>query len=418
LTWTRRQYRPPGSRPAQGSRAGDGYVKIWVWREGAKAGIRSAPMIDSGDDDDRLDRAAQRHEDAIALRERGSYPAAAEACDEAVQIFEEVEGSDSPNLANALIERGRILDLMDRHAEAEAALERAGVILRPLIASGPDHDALSPEVLEDLTRLTLRAEGALVSVIRKRGRLAEAAARAEALVRWADTVLPAHDLAIAEALNDLGVIYKFQGRFADAEAVYQRALRIVEAGEGGPDALATLMHNLGGLAHSRGDFAAGEPMARRAVELRESAYGRGHPVVAADIEAWGALLEGLGQLPQAERAYAEALATFDSTLGPDSLEAASSASALASVHQSLGRRDEALAEYERARAIREAKLGPLHFDLGLTLNNLGMLLQELERPADARVAIARALAIFEASLGPEHPHTRAAAANLAALAAS
>jgi len=47
-----------------------------------------------------------------------------------------------------------------------------------------------------------------------------------------------------------------------------------------------------------------------------------------------------------------------------------------------------------------------------------MLLQELERPADARVAIARALAIFEASLGPEHPHTRAAAANLAALAAS
>jgi hypothetical protein len=88
------------------------------------------------------------------------------------------------------------------------------------------------------------------------------------------------------------------------------------------------------------------------------------------------------------------------------------------VHQSLGRHEEALVEYERARAIREAKLGPLHFDLGLTLNNLGMLLQELDRPADARVAIARALAIFEASLGPEHPHTRAAAANLAALPVS
>ncbi|HEY8924387.1 MAG TPA: tetratricopeptide repeat protein [Polyangia bacterium] len=378
-------------------------------------------MIDGGDDDDRGDWAARRQEEAAALRERGAYPAAAEACDEAVRIFEELEGSDSPNLANALIERGRILDLMDRQAEAEAALERGVEILRPLISSGPASgeaagaDALPPEVLDDLTRLTLRAEVALADVIRKRGRLAEATARAEAVVRWADTVLPAGDLLIAEALNGLGVIYKFQGRFADAEAAYQRALRIVEVDGSVPDPLATLMHNLGGLAHSRGDFAAGEPLARRAVELRESLYGRRHPSVAADIEAWGALLEGLGRLPEAEQAYAEALATFESTLGPDSLEAASSASALASVHQSLGRRQEALAGYERALAIREAKLAPQHFDLALTLNNLGMLLQELDRVADARTAIARALAIFEASLGPDHPHSRAAATNLAAL---
>jgi len=374
-------------------------------------------MNDGELDDDRADRAARRHEEAIELRERGSYAAAAEACDEAVRVFEEVEGSGSPNLANALIERGRILDLTDRHAEAEAALERAVEILRPFIASDgdEDRDALDPEVLDDLTRLTLRAEAARVDVIRKRGRLDEAAALGQALVRWADTVLPADDLLISEALNGLGVIYKFQGRYADAEAVYRRALRIVESGEGAPDSLATLMHNLGGLAHARGDFAAGEPLARRAVELREAAHGRNHPAVAADIEAWGALLEGLDQLPHAERAYAEALATFESTLGPDSLEAASSAAALASLHQSLGRRDEALAGYERARAIREAKLGPTHFDLGITLNNLGMLLQEVGRPADARAALARALAIFEASLGPEHPHTRAAAANLATL---
>jgi tetratricopeptide (TPR) repeat protein len=375
-------------------------------------------MIDGDDDDDRGEWAARRHEEAIELRERGSYPAAAEACDEAVRIFEEVEGSESPNLANALIERGRILGLMDRNAEAEAALERAAEILRPLIASERDRDlddAPDPTALDDLARLSLRGELARVDVIRKRGRLDEAAALSEAAVRRADAALPAGDLLIAEALNGLGVIYKFQGRFADAEAVYQRALRIVEAAESGPDPLATLMHNLGGLAHARSDFAAGEPLARRAVELREAAYGRGHPAVAADIEAWGALLEGLGQLPQAERAYAEALATFESTLGPESLEAASSASALASVHQSLGRRDEALAGYERALAIRESKLGPLHFDLGLTLNNLGMLLQELDRPHDARAAIARAVTIFETSLGPDHPHTRAAAANLAAL---
>jgi len=287
-----------------------------------------------------------------------------------------------------------------------------------LIASDVDQDlddTPDPEVLDDLTRLGLRAELARMDVIRKRGRLEEAATLGEAAVRRAEAALPAGDLLIAEALNGLGVIYKFQCRFADAEGVYQRALRIVESSESGPDPLATLMHNLGGLAHSRGDFAAGEPLARRAVELREAAYGRGHPAVAADIEAWGALLEGLGQLPEAERAYREALATFEATLGPESLEAASSAAALASVHHSLGQRDEALAGYQRALAIRAAKLDPGHFDLGLTLNNMGMLLRELDRPADARAALARALAIFESSLGPDHPHTRAAAANLAAL---
>src|SRR5690349_6276731 len=109
-------------------------------------------MIENGDDEERLDQAARRHEEAIALREGGSYPAAAEACDEAVEIFEELEGSVSPNLANALIERGRILDLMDRHDEAEAALEQAVEILRPLISSDRDlddaSDALAPEVLD------------------------------------------------------------------------------------------------------------------------------------------------------------------------------------------------------------------------------------------------------------------------------
>src|SRR6185369_6162020 len=116
------------------------------------------------------------------------------------------EGGDSPNLANALIERGRILDLMDRHAEAEAALERAAEILRPLIASDLDRDlddAPDPAVLDDLTRLALRAEMARVDVIRKRGRLDEAAALSEAVVRRAEASLPAGDLLIAEALNVL-----------------------------------------------------------------------------------------------------------------------------------------------------------------------------------------------------------------------
>lgn len=376
-------------------------------------------------DEERAQEAARLHEEAIGLREEGRLAEALSSCARAVELFEEVEGDDSPNLANALIEQGVILDGLDRHAEAEAAIDRALGILRPLVGwggelegqrdEGPDEAAVDPETLDDLTRLTIRASVARADVVRKRGRLDEAADACRAALDHAEECLPSDDLLVAEALNALGVIYKFAGRLDDAEPLYRRALAIVEAGGGGPDHLATLLHNLGGLAHSRGDFATGEPLARRSIEVRQAAWSPGHPAVAADREAWGGLLEGLGRLPEAEQAYRQSLQVFEATLGPESLEAASSLSALASVQHTLGRRDEALASYRRALAIREAKLPPSHFDLGITLNNLGMLLEELDRRDDARAALRRAHTILHAGLGPEHPHTRAAAANCDAL---
>lgn len=371
-------------------------------------------------DEERAEEAARLHEEAIGLREAGRHAEALSACGRSVELFEKAEGDDSPNLANALIEQGVILDGLDRHTEAEAAFDRALGILGPLVGAGEalegegddrDEAAIDPGTLDDLTRLTIRASVARADVVRKRGRLEEAAVASRAALAEAERRLPSDDLLVAEALNALGVICKFAGRFDDAEPLYRRALAIVENGGGGPDHVATLLHNLGGLAHSRGDFATGEPLARRSIEVRQSAWGAAHPAVAADREAWGGLLEGLGRLAEAEQAYRESLAVFEATLGPQSLEAASSLSALASVQHSLGRHDEALASYLRALAIREAKLPPSHYDLGITLNNLGMLLDELGRRADARSAVRRAHAILLAALGPDHPHTRAAAAN-------
>jgi tetratricopeptide (TPR) repeat protein len=368
-------------------------------------------------DEERAEEAARLHEAAMGLREAGRPAEALLACGRSVGLFEEAEGDDSPNLANALIEQGVILDGLDRHAEAEAAFDRSLGILRPLVGGEDaleghrDETAIDPGTLDDLTRLTIRASVARADVVRKQGRIDEAAAASRAALDEAERCLPSDDLLVAEALNALGVICKFAGRFDDAEPLYRRALAIVETGGGGPDHMATLLHNLGGLAHSRGDFATGEPLARRSIEVRQAAWGAAHPAVAADREAWGGLLEGLGRLAEAEQAYRESLAVFEATLGPESLEAASSLSALASVQHSLGRHEQALATYRRALAIRETKLPPSHFDLGITLNNLGMLLDELGRRADARAAVRRAHAILQSALGPEHPHTRAAAAN-------
>jgi tetratricopeptide (TPR) repeat protein len=373
--------------------------------------------------DDPVARAVALHEAAIAARLEGRFHEGERACREAVTILESSEGPQSADLANALIEHGRLLERLDRLTEAETALQRAGAILASILAPAVrrlrDESGLAEDdaalIADELRRLSVRAELARAGVVRATGRLAEAEAVARRALADAESAFSEGDHLVAEALNTLGMIHKFQGRYGEAEPLYQRALAVAEA-LGDVEAQATLLHNVGGLCHARGDFAGGEPPARRAVELREAHLGPDHPATAADREAWGALLEGLGRLPEAEQAYTSSLATFEAHQGPQSLEAASSLAALGSVQHAQGRLDEALASYRRALAIRQARLPPQHFDLALTMNNLAMLLEDRGARSEARQLLERALGIFTTALGADHPHTEAVRKNMEALA--
>lgn len=356
--------------------------------------------------------AIELHERAIALRDAGEYVTAEAAAREAVLLFEALEGVESADLAHALVERAQLLGLLDALPEAIACVERALAILTRLAdAAGCDEQA------HDLIRLTARAELTWASLQRCAGELAGAERACRRALRRVETSrLPDGGSATVEVLNELGVLHKLQGRFDEAEAVYRQAFELLEAsGDADGDDAATLLHNLGGLAHARGDFATGEPLARRSVEQREQLFGRAHPVTAADRAAWAALLEGVGRLDDAESAYREALAVFETRLGSTSLEVAATLTGLGGIRRARGAVEAAEHDYRRALAIRNAKLGPCHVDVALTLNDLALVLVERE-PAEALATARRALAIFEAVLGPSHPHTRTVAANVTSLA--
>ena len=65
----------------------------------------------------------------------------------------------------------------------------------------------------------------------------------------------------ATSLNNLAVLYRAQGKYAEAEPLYQRALAIYEQqlGQDHPDTASSL-NNLAGLYKAQGKYAEAEPL--------------------------------------------------------------------------------------------------------------------------------------------------------------
>ncbi len=224
---------------------------------------------------------------------------------------------------------------------------------------------------------------------------------------------------VVSAANALGVVYKHAGDFNAAEATYRRALAVASS-QGDPDplVLAALLHNLGGLAHARGDAATGIPLAEQGAGLRAGALGTGHPDVARDWNALGALYHLAGQFGDAARVYGRALALFEDHYGADHFEVAMTCANLAVLHGDQGQHTAAESLGRRSLRILEAVLGPDDAEVGLTLLNLAVAVAEQDRQAEAAELTARAVAILITRLPPGHPHVQAADQALARLASA
>jgi tetratricopeptide (TPR) repeat protein len=343
-----------------------------------------------------LQAAIAAHERAVELRVAGRFALAEPACRRALAGYQASEGGRHPDVANALVELGVILEARDRPREAARCHRRALAILG------------RPTEL-DLVRLALHAKIALAGLDRGRGALAAADVGLRGALAEARRRLPPRDPLIASVLNNLGVLRKAQGRYGEALAYYRRALPLASTRD--RQARATLHHNLGGIEHARGNYAQAEPHARRSVELRTAALEPGHPAVAADLAALAAIVEARGRFDEAAALYARALAIFRGKLGRGSLELGLGLASLAALEQQRGRLSRARRLYARALAILERLLGKHHTDVAMTVNNLAVLERDDGRNARARALFRRARASFERTLGARHPHTRLARDN-------
>jgi tetratricopeptide (TPR) repeat protein len=352
---------------------------------------------------DPLTLAIAAHEKAIALREVTKLAEAERQCRRALALYTRAEGASHPDVANALVELGQILESRDQLRAARQCHARALAIL-DRVMRGPDVDT-------DFVRLRVRARVFLANIDRGLGAYAAADRAFQAALREVTKSFGPDDLDVAGILNNLGVLRKYQGRYTEAARFYRRALPLLEAGAD-RGALATLFHNMGGIEHARQRYAAAEPFARRSVELREAELGPDHVAVAADVAALAAIVEGRGRLDEAAELYERALAVFTRKLGPASAEVALNLASLAVLRQQQGRRAESAKLYARALELQQRVFGRGHPEVALTLNNLAMLARDEDDLPRAASLYTRALATFRRVLGAKHPHTRLALANL------
>ena len=355
---------------------------------------------------DAIDEAVDLHDTALEALSRHQATEALTFAEHALELFERESGPLHPDVANVLNCMGTAHERLGNYDLAKVCFERAVGIMRDVRtrASG-----------QDIDRLYIQSLIGLGNMERTVARYVEAEPSLREALAVAETSLGSDDDDVVTALNALGVLCKYWGRFDDAEQFYTRAIEIAERTRASDESLATLLHNLGGLEHARGEYARGEEPARRSVNIRERVLGRDHPSVAADVAALAALVEGQGRYEEAEQMYRRVLATFERIYGPNHYEIAVNLNNLAGVRDALGHPVEAEALYRRALAIKEDLFGPDHPDVAMTLNNLALLLASQGRPEEADALYSRALRTFSERLEPGHPKIRGCIENYVAL---
>lgn len=197
---------------------------------------------------------AQRLEAEDRLPEaEGQYRAVLEAKAERL-------GADSPAVAAAHRDLGRVLTAQQRYAEAEAHYVSCAAVCSSQLGEGHPSTACA---LTDLA-----------AVLREQSKFAEAEAYAQRAVNSLKAGVGGDDVSTATALYNLAGLAKRQSKWREAEAAYGEALKIFRARLGeGVGEVADTLYQMGCLYRKRGEVARATAMFTQAADSYSAAYG-------------------------------------------------------------------------------------------------------------------------------------------------
>lgn len=120
------------------------------------------------------------------------------------------------------------------------------------------------------------------------------------------------------AHNNLGLLYKMQGRFQEASDAYLEALRIRRASLGSEhDAVALTLFNLGKLYEITGSYKDAEMYTAESVSIYAKVLGEDHSVTRNATVLWGQLLRQTGEYDKAAQILKDCLNAYAAASGTD-----------------------------------------------------------------------------------------------------
>ena len=208
----------------------------------------------------------------------------------------------------------------------------------------------------------------------------------------------------ANSYNNIAYNLGAQGHYAKAEPLYRKALEISirVLGEDHPDT-AINYNNIAGNLDAQGRHAEAEPLYRKALEIRTRVLGEDHRDTATNYNNIASNLGAQGHHAKAEPLYRKALEIRIRVLGKDHPNTATSYNNIASNLDAQGRHDEAEPLYQKALEIRTRVLGEDHPNTATSYSNIAYNLGAQGRHTEAEPLLHKALEIRTRVLGEDHP---------------
>ncbi|MEH1816742.1 MAG: tetratricopeptide repeat protein [Nostoc sp.] len=250
---------------------------------------------------------------------------------------------------------------------------------------------------------------------------------------------------VANRLNDIASLYKYQGRYDEAERYYIEALALLrhQLREKEHPFVVSILNNLASLYRYQGRYNEAETLLLEALalspQLVEEEYSSIAPILKeilyksqarysakpsdqemvlvlkqmeqeylshiAKLNTLGLVYDDQRRYREAETLYQKASSILDQLVGEEHPYVATTLNNLAVNYRFQGRYKEAEPFYIKALALRRKLLGKEHPDVAQSLNNLAGFYLFKGRYREAEPLYIEALNIFERCLGANHPNT-------------
>jgi tetratricopeptide (TPR) repeat protein len=209
------------------------------------------------------------------------------------------------------------------------------------------------------------------------------------------------DPRVAKAHEDLGDYYAAEGRYAEAERVYQKTLELKEdmLGRANPAIIPTV-DDVARVSFAQMKYDQAADLIARELRIMEREYGDDDPKLVPSLEQVARVLEAASKYPDAEKFLGRAITIREKASGLEGAELTPDLSQLARVNVAKHNLPAAEGLYQRVLKIQQNKFSPNAPELLPTLDAMATL--ALEQNKDPEPLLRQTLSIREGNLGPNH----------------